>query len=526
MTQVSFPETTTTLSAAIAQIIAQQAQKILVCSQKTSAGTAVSGALQTNIQTDANGLAGKTSMGAAVVRAVRDVNTDTRVDAIFLADNGAAFSAGAANFTGSTATESGELTIVLGSKRHNAIKIAITDGDSATVIGDALDAAVAAATATNRPPPVTTANTLGNVAVMAENAGTEGDSIPIEVIGSVAGVTVAITAMTGGAVDPVTTSIFDAIGDERYQTILWSWSSNLNDLIAFVDGRLNVTDDVLDGLGYVAAADTLVNHTSALTPLRSLINYTNVKKESAATFESNDRSELPWVLSAYAGALTALKLTVGAAIADLNSGESGLDSIGGPALASRPFANTPVAQLIPSDVGRGWTRLEIEQLNDLGGSVIGNNRAGNQVILGQQLTTRITDPAGSPDNTFKFVNFYKTGSLIREIYDSTLRATYAQSRLTDGDIVPGRPMVNENTFQAKLTEIYSVLSDADFVATRAGQQALNFFKASIVTSLNLSEGTITWSVKTPINVQVRKINGDIQITFDIVESSGTTQVGG
>ena len=60
-----------------------QPQKILVVSQKVAAGTAVSGALNENIQDDANALAGINSIAAEVVRGVRAVNTETQVDDLF-----------------------------------------------------------------------------------------------------------------------------------------------------------------------------------------------------------------------------------------------------------------------------------------------------------------------------------------------------------------------------------------------------------------------------------------------------------
>lgn len=517
MTIVSFPESTTVITGAVTNV-SNEPQRILVASQKTAAGTAASGALNINIQDDADTLAGITSMGAAVVRAIRRANTDTAVDAIFLDDASGTPATGSIVYVG-TATAAGELTAIVGSQRNNKLSIAVAIGDTATAIGDALVAAITA----NLRAPVTGVNTAGSVVLTAENDGTEGNGIHLEVGNTVAGITQTVTAMTGGATDPTLTGIFDVIGDTRYQAIVWSWSNSLAELITLVDDRFNVTDDIQDGLGHVAASDTLSNHLAVAAAENTFINYHGQKLISTANIKGNDRGDLPYVLAGYAGALRSVKLTVGAAIADLNVGESGLDGIGGPALASRPLANTPVNALIPSTPGIGWTKLEIKQLNDAGISVMGNNRAGNTVVLGQQMTLRTTDVAGNPDDSFKTVNNFDTATGIREFYDSNLRSSFGQTRLYAGDLVAGRPGVNKILFEAKLTELFTILSEAGFVLTQAGQAALNFFIASMVVIPNFQTGTIAWSVKTPINVQLRTINGVIQIVFDVVESSGVTE---
>lgn len=515
MTTVSFPQVTTTISGAVVAV-ANEPQKILVVSQKTAAGTAVSGDLNENIQADANTLAGLNSIGATVVRAVRSVNEDTRVDAIFLDDNvGGSAAVGAVDFAGSTATESGELTVIIGSERNHKLSVGITSGDGDTDIADALAAAVTADPTIQ----VTASSALGKVDLTAVNDGTVGNELVIEVRGEVAGVTAVLTAMTGGATDPVLTGVFDVIGDTRYQTILWTWDDT-TELGSFVDSRFNVTDDIQDGLGYAGKMDTLSNHLATLGALNNFINYTADKTESTATLKGPAGMELTCVQNAYAGSLRALKLTEGAAIASLNVGDSGLDGIGGPALASRPLANTPIFEMIPIRQGRGWTRLEIAQLNDVGGSVIGNNRAGNQIVLGEQLTLRNTS-GGSPDDSFKFVNYFDTSVNIREYYDNNLRKRYGQSRMVDGSPISGRPSVNKRNFEASLIEFYDTLSGPDFALTRAGEENRNFFIQNLVVIQDIQTGTFTWSAKSPIVTQVRNINGNIQIAFAISEGQLT-----
>ena len=498
MTTVSFQETTVTLSGAGVNV-ANQPQKILVCSQKTAAGTATSGALVENIQADANTEAGITSMGAAVVRAARGINEDTQIDAIFLDDAAGTASAGNVDFTGSVATTNGELTVIIGSERFFSLSIAVTDTDTATIIGDALVTAVTAAAGI----PVTAVNTAGDVELTAENSGTEGDNIAIEVRGSVAGVTTSLTAMSGGATDPTLTGIFDVIGDMRYQTILWSWSNSLIELKTFVDDRLNVTDDILDGLGWSHNVGTFSEVTTELDLHNSIINLECFKRETGGDLEGTALVELPWSSVAYAGAVKALRLTDGAAIADLLPGEVGLDGTGGVALSSRPLANTLIPDLIPIKTGRGWTKLEVKQIREAGGSIIGNNRSNNAVVLGVQVTTRLNDSGGNPDDTFKFVNYFDTASNIREYYANNLRSRYAQSRLTDGTPVAGRPMASKLSIEATCIEFFDTLSGPDFALTRSGEQNRIFYKNNLIVIIDLQTGDVSISMETPIVTQLR-----------------------
>jgi len=513
MTQVRTPKVTTNVSGAITNV-GNVPQRILVVSQLTTAGTAVAGDLNENIEENADTLAGITSLGAEIVRAVRRVNEESQVDAIFLDEaGGGAAATGIVDFTGSTATEAGTLTVIIGSAKQHALSVAIASGDTATAIGDTLVTAIAADTTIL----VTSVNTTGSVALTATNKGEVSNEIALEVVGAVAGVTVALTAMASGATDPVFTGVFDVIDDERYQTILWTWASDVAPLTTLVDSRINSTNAVLDGLGFVGKMDTLSNHTTTIGLLNSVIVYTAEKTESLTALTGPAAVELPAVISAYTGALRALKLTENASIADINAGTSGSDGTGGPALASRPLFNTPIFPMSPFKKGRGWSRLDVDALNLVGGSIITNNSKANQIALGEVFTTRLLS-GGNPDDTFKFASFFDTSMNIREFIDSNLRARYSQTRMTDGDLVPGRPMVNPEQFTAAIIELYTTLTGPDFALARGGETNLQFVKSpdNLIVAFNLLTGTITWSVKIPIVTQVRVINGAIEIVFAVV----------
>ena len=89
MTQVSQPGVTVAIAGAITQV-ANQEQKVLFIGQKTTAGTALSGELITDIQNDNSWdtLFGENSMLAEMIRNAREQNIVTSFAAIGLDDNG------------------------------------------------------------------------------------------------------------------------------------------------------------------------------------------------------------------------------------------------------------------------------------------------------------------------------------------------------------------------------------------------------------------------------------------------------
>ena len=188
---IALPEVTASLRAA-GVTAGLTPEKLLFVGQQNG-GTAVTGALTQNILTTAaaDALYGADSPLAAAIRRARRRNTETQFDAIGLDDNGSGVDATGIHLIVGTATEAGELIFYVGSKKFDEYKIAVASGDTATVIGDALTAAITADTEAW----VTAVNTAGSVALTAVNAGTFGNTIGLKVTGTVAGVTTSITGM-------------------------------------------------------------------------------------------------------------------------------------------------------------------------------------------------------------------------------------------------------------------------------------------------------------------------------------------
>lgn len=520
MTIVKQPEVTSSLLPASVKA-GLATQKMLFVGQKTPAGTATSGALNSNILNDNSWdtLFGIDSMLAAMIRSARKVNAATVIDAIALDDNGSGVDAtGVFTITG-TATEAGTLTFYVGSKRNHKFTIAVADTDTPTIIGDALVAAIVADTKV----PISSANVTGVVTLTALNAGTYGNTFGLAVEGTVGGVTVAITAMASGATDPVVTNVFDVVGTNRYQAVIWPYGADLTALTGFLDPRFNVDNNILDGVGFVSITDTLSNHLTNLGVENSESLSINADKLEIATttYKGPAVLEIPVVKASEFASIRSLRLTEDTNIGSFVITRSSRDAFGGAALASKPYFNTPFPDLDLINVGMGWSDTEIGQLLAAGGWAIGNNRAGNEVIAGEVVTTYKTDSAGNPDPTFGFLNFVDTASAIREYYVNNYRSRYAQFRLTAGALIRGRDSANSDSLAAFAAELNSDLGSPDFALTQTGVGTLNDvqvdfdreFRNNVVVTLDLVAGKAIIAIKVFIIVQLRIIQIPIQIAF-------------
>lgn len=507
---ISQPDVTIAVTPA-AQLISNAPQRVLFVGQKTSAGSATSGQLVTNIGNDSseNGLFGINSMLAGMIRAAKIINGNTRMDAIPLDDAAAGTAASATVTFATTATELGTINVTVGSRRNHSYDLAVAVGDTPTVVGDKLVAAITA----DKFAPFTAVNALGVVTVTYIHKGTVGNDVTITSKVTDTDMTAAITAFAGGATDPSLTGLFDVIDGERYQTIIWLSQYGYTTVTDLLDPRFNTANDILDGVAISTSVNTLANlkaEGNAENSL-SLVVFGN-RALTATAHKSGAMIEFDYVQSSMFGAVRALRLTQDAVISRYVIA-SGRDNFGGAAISALPYFNTPFFELDVIEPNTGFTAIEVEELGVTGVSVLGNNRARNTVIAGEVRTTRKTDSAGNPEETFKFLNNVDTASNVREFFWNNLKAQYAQSRLTGGDLVPRRNMANAESIKAFITGLYTTLSGEDFVLTQSGEAALKFFKQNLDVQLDLLQGKVTVTMKTPIVVQLRTIIATMQIAF-------------
>ena len=161
--------------------------RVLIVGQMTSAGSATSGALQTDIQDNTNtinSLFGQNSHIAGMVRRFKLMNKVSTLDAIALDDATGTAGTCAVDFTGSTPTESGSIYVTVMSETNHKYKLDITTSSTATTIGDALVAAITA----DGNAPFAGVNTAGDVVITCDHDGTMCNDWSVKVDGTVAGV--------------------------------------------------------------------------------------------------------------------------------------------------------------------------------------------------------------------------------------------------------------------------------------------------------------------------------------------------
>lgn len=509
---ISQPDVTVNIIPAAVEV-GNSPQRTLIVGQMLS-GTATAGALTKDIQNsnNENALFGESSLIAAGVRAFKRINRESRIDAIALADNGAGTAATGSVVFANNATAAGTITIYIGSKKYHKYEVVVSVGDTPTEIGDAFEALVTADTKAM----VSASNTTGTVTLTANHKGSEGNDIGIAYeIDGVTATTVTLTAMNSGAGDPSLTALFDVIENQRYQTIIWPGSYDTDTLTDELQARFNVTNDVLDGVGVMGKIDTFANLKSFVTGRnqQTLIPILN-RLLTGATHKGGAMLEHPYLVASQLAAIRSLRLTEDANIAQYTISTNGArDSFGGTALASFPYFNTPFPYLSLIEPGDGFSREEIEQLHDAGGSVIGNNIANTDVIAGEIVTTYKTDVAGNVDPSFKYLNYVDTASNAREYFFNNLRKRFAQSRLTEGDLVPNRAIANRQVVESYLDSLYDDLSSVDYVLTQAGEVALQFFRDNRSVTLDMVNGKVIINMQVPLVVQLRTIVATMQIAF-------------
>jgi len=487
-------------------------QKTLIVGQMLAAGTATAGALIIDHPDDGSEdtLFGQRSHLAGMVRAFKRENKISQLDIIPLDDAGGATAATAeVDFTGSVATEAGEINVIVGSENDHNYEVGIADADAATDIGDALVALITA----DGDAPFTAANVAGVVTITAENGGTLANDWGLKVTGTVAGVTWALTGWAGGATDPTLTGVLDPIASIRYQTIVWPAAYTITVVGDDLDAKFNVTNAVMDGVAIQGQVDTLANLKTYVSTLNSQsIVVLGQKAISVAdnrigpqTFEFLDN------IAAEVAAIRALRLTEDANITRYLTTVASRDQFGGIAIGSLPYFNTSLPNAGIGSPADDFSPEDLAELSSNGVATYGPNRAYNGTIMGEFVTTYLTDTAGNPDTSYKYLNTVDTASLIREFFFVNFKRRYAQTRLTDGDLLPGRDMANEASIRAFCSELYDELADEALV--QKGVAAKKDYLDNLDIVVTVADGKVEVYQSPLLVSQIRLVIGTIQINF-------------
>lgn len=193
----------------------------LLIGQKLESGTAEEGVPVTvSTVAMAKKLFGRGSMLARMVDAYRTVDSFGQLVCIPLADGqSAGAAAGKVEITG-TALEAGTLSFYIGGER---LLVAVKEGDTGAQIAIALSDSISL----SKDLPVTAGAADGICTIAARTKGTIGNGIQLALNlrglingeATPSGISVTITPMSGGTVDPEIDQAIEAMGDEQYDFI-------------------------------------------------------------------------------------------------------------------------------------------------------------------------------------------------------------------------------------------------------------------------------------------------------------------
>lgn len=242
--------------------------RALLIGQKTTAGTAAANQLVlVTSAAQAKTLFGAGSVLAGMFEAYFAQNSFTEVWAMPVADDGSGVAAVGSIAFGGTATAAGTIALMVAGR---AVKATVANGNNATAVATSVSAAINAITDL----PVTATALSDTVTLTAKNKGVTGNDIDVRVNyysgeSTPAGLTVTITAMTGGATNPSLSAAIAALGDEWFHVVGCAFrdGSSLAALKSEMDSRWGPIRQI-DGHVIAAASGTVGD----MTTLGSTLN--------------------------------------------------------------------------------------------------------------------------------------------------------------------------------------------------------------------------------------------------------------
>lgn len=517
----SLPKITAQLLAAVS-LVGAEPFRLLINGQIGSDGNAVSGQyyeVQSKSKTEIATLFGSNSdLTNRIYKAIDVCQEKFEVGVIALSAAGGGTAATLPLAYAGIATEDRTMTVKVVSGEQFSFTVDVAKDDTATEVATAVKAKIDALVSYF---PAANALATSTITLTSSDVGTVQNKYTVEHSDIPAGITV--NTNTGysrdqfgsGATDPTFTGIYDNVQAKRFHSIQWPWDTAYDEPQDLLEARNDISNSFLHGLCYIGLDDTEANISTKLngtTPVNSqnLVFIGNRKESGANVFiEPPD-----WRASEFC-AIEGLRLTDEALISSYVNTDSPLDNIGGSALASLPLFNTPLLDTEAVEPDLLFDDTEQGNLKDDGFAIIGVNESVTNTITGEVVTTYKFKPSGDPDNSFKFVEYVRTGYLALEIFFRSLKSSYRQSRLTDGNIVPRRSMQNEGSIRSEYQRIYKVLSGADFVLTQAGAEAEKYFADNLTVTVDVQNGSVTAFGDLPIVTQLRSINMQFRLTFTV-----------
>lgn len=488
-----------------------QDQRVLLVGQMTT-GTATPGELDIDVPRTSvpiNERYGADSHIAMMARWFRRANKYTNLDVMPLADHGSGTKGSASLTMAGTATREGRFELLVAGPDH-AYRVDVLVGDTPQTV---LSRLLARINVDSEKP--FTAALVGDVLTFtAANAGNLSDNWPVVLEGGATGLTGTLTGFSGGASDPVISTVFDQMENIRYQGVVWPGCYNREILRAFLDPRWNVTNNVMDGRAFIGLNESFVAaKASALALNSSQICLIGNEPNAFSDRKGAHLPEAPDLTATYIAAVRALRFETGKNITDFVQTKEPDDQFGGIHTASLPYFNTPFILSGKPKRGTGFFEEEQSELQDAGISVVGMNHPQTGVVLGPVMTTRLTDEAGNSDKGSRYLNWIDSMSVIREYQVVNLRSRFSQSRMTVGRDVARKDVLTEDEVRSYILLLLKNLAREALVVD--GREAFRWMRDRLDIQALPEQRMFRIDEQVLILSQAENFVGNIQYSFSL-----------
>jgi len=428
------------------QGLAKQPYNVLLIGQKLPSGTATAlTQLQSVSDKQADALFGKGAMLAGMVKRYKDNDEFTKITCIAVDDNGAGNAATGTIVVSGPAATAGTLNLYIAGK---VVQVGIANADSATAVATAVANAINA----NTDLPVTAAAATSTVTVTARHKGENGNGIDIRAnyfTGQEfpAGISLNITAMSGGTGNPDISDAIAAMSDTWFNVIVMPWTdaANLTALEAELTDRFGPMR-AIDGLAIAAHRG---NH-AGLTTLGQSRNSPHL-----SIFENNGYPVSPCERAAMIAAQVA------------KSAQND---------AARPFQTLGlVGDMAPVESER-FTASE-RNLLLFDGISTALVDAGGVVRIERAITTYTENEFGAPDTSYLDVNTLLTLSYLRYSWRARVLQKFPRFKLAQ-DGTRGDNVMTPKKMKAEMVALAGDWHELGLV------EDLDQFKADLVCAID------------------------------------------
>lgn len=460
-------------------------------------------------------LFGSNSMITNMIKTFKFKNNVTQLDCIALNDNPAGVEAIATLTVTGTATESGNIEILVGQETvglsSNLVNVTILTGDDQDTIASAINTAITDAIANGSTMPITS-EVLANVVTFTNvHKGTYGNNFVLRTklsnsegsIG-ISGVSIADTAFSGGTGDPtIDNSFFDLIKNIKYYSIVYSDSYPTTPLVSALESRENLSNAVIYSHGIYATTDIYVNLLADASRNDSVTTKLGCISIDEPLHRGNILNVIEENLSSEYSAIRCLKFKEGSNYSAYTLSPDINDQTGGIDLSGLPYANTPLG-LKPIEPELTLSTEQVEALNDNGITIPVNNIESSELVMGNVVT-------GNKNVRYHYLNQKDLADNITTFLFFSIKRDLAQTRF--GATPRGYSSFDLIQIRALFVEYTEQLIDLALLPD--SEEVREVFNNSFFDSFESNTGTLTFSSEYIPVSQIRKIIGSLLFKFNI-----------